>query len=67
MGASDHPNHPELARRIQADLRWRNTHPRHPDVRKDSAGNLPGSAPNVINAWADPERHGPGRPSWSPH
>jgi hypothetical protein len=32
MGASDHPNHPALARRMQAYLRWRNTHARHPDV-----------------------------------
>ena len=32
MGASDHPNHPVLARRLQAYLRWRNAHARHPDV-----------------------------------
>ena len=32
MGASDHPNHPALTRRMQAYLRWRNTHARHPDV-----------------------------------
>jgi len=32
MGASDHPNHPTLARRLQNYLRWRNTHARHPDV-----------------------------------
>ena len=32
MGASDHPNHTVLARRLQAYLRWRNTHARHPDV-----------------------------------
>jgi transposase len=32
MGASNHPNHPVLARRVQAYLRWRNTHARHPDV-----------------------------------
>ena len=32
MGASNHPNHPTLARRMQAYLRWRNTHARHPDV-----------------------------------
>lgn len=35
MGASDHPNHPALARRLQAYLRWRNTHARHPDVLAD--------------------------------
>jgi hypothetical protein len=33
MGAFDHPNHPALARRLQAYLRWRNTHARHPDVQ----------------------------------
>jgi transposase len=32
MGASNHPNHPALARRLQAYLRWRNTHARHPDI-----------------------------------
>jgi transposase len=32
MGASNHPNHPALARRLQTYLRWRNTHARHPDV-----------------------------------
>jgi transposase len=32
MGASNHPNHPVLARRLQAYLRWRNAHARHPDV-----------------------------------
>jgi transposase len=29
---SDYPNHPALARRLQAYLRWRNAHARHPDV-----------------------------------
>lgn len=32
MGATNHPNHPALARKIQDYLRWRNTHARHPDV-----------------------------------
>ena len=32
MGATNHPNHPALARRIQDYLRWRNAHARHPDV-----------------------------------
>jgi transposase len=32
MGNSDHPNHPALARKLQAYLRWRNAHARHPDV-----------------------------------
>ena len=31
VGASDHPNHPTLARRLQA-YRWRNTHARHPEI-----------------------------------
>jgi hypothetical protein len=32
MGGSDHANHPVLARRLQAYLRWRNANARHPDV-----------------------------------
>ena len=32
MGASNHPNHPVLASRLQAYLRWRNANARHPDV-----------------------------------
>jgi DDE superfamily endonuclease len=32
IGNSDHPNHTVLAHQIQAYLRWRNTHARHPDV-----------------------------------
>ena len=32
MGASNYPNHPVLARRLQAYLRWRNANARHPDV-----------------------------------
>jgi transposase len=32
MGASNHPNHTVLARRLQAYLRWRNANTRHPDV-----------------------------------
>jgi hypothetical protein len=32
MSNSDHPNHTVLARKVQAYLRWRNTHARHPDV-----------------------------------
>jgi hypothetical protein len=32
MGNSDHPNHPALARKLQAYLRWRNANARHPDV-----------------------------------
>jgi len=32
MGASDHPGHAVLARKLQAYLRWRNANARHPDV-----------------------------------
>jgi transposase len=32
MGNSDHPDHPALARKLQACLRWRNAHARHPEV-----------------------------------
>jgi transposase len=32
MGASNHPNHTVLARRLQNYLRWRNANARHPDV-----------------------------------
>jgi hypothetical protein len=32
MGGSDHRNHPALARKLEACLRWRNAHARHPGV-----------------------------------
>ena len=32
MGASDHPSRPVQTRKLQAYLRWRNAHARHPDV-----------------------------------
>ena len=32
IGGSDHPSHTVLARTLQAYLRWRNAHARHPDV-----------------------------------
>jgi len=32
LGGSDHPNHVVLTRALQAHLRWRNAHARHPDV-----------------------------------
>jgi len=32
MGASDHPSHTVQTRKLQAYLRWRNAHARHPDV-----------------------------------
>jgi hypothetical protein len=32
MSCSGDPSHPALARNLQAYLRWRNAHGRHPDV-----------------------------------
>jgi transposase len=32
LGASNHPNHPVLTRKLQDYLRWRNANARHPDV-----------------------------------
>jgi DDE superfamily endonuclease len=32
LGASDHPNHTVLARRLQDYLTWRNANARHPDI-----------------------------------
>jgi transposase len=32
IGNSNQPNHPALARKLQAYLRWRNAHHRHPDI-----------------------------------
>jgi transposase len=32
MGASDHPNHTVLARKLQDYLHWRNANARHPDI-----------------------------------
>jgi hypothetical protein len=32
MGGPDHRNHPAPTRKLQARLRWRNAHARHPDV-----------------------------------
>jgi hypothetical protein len=32
LGGSNHPNHPVLAHKLQAYLRWRNANARHPDV-----------------------------------
>jgi transposase len=32
LAGSDHPNHVVLTRALQAHLRWRNAHARHPDV-----------------------------------
>jgi len=36
--------HPALARRLQAYLRWRNTHARQPDVPAEQR--LPGTGPD---------------------
>jgi transposase len=41
MGASNHPNHPALARRLQDYLRWRNANPRRLRVRPRRAGGRP--------------------------
>jgi hypothetical protein len=54
MGTSGHPNHPALARRLQACLRWRNAHARHPACWPPSAANEPASAANASNAEAAP-------------
>jgi hypothetical protein len=32
LGGSDHSNHPVLARKLQAYLRWRNANAHHPEV-----------------------------------
>ena len=47
MGGSDHRNHPALARKLQACLRWRNAHARHHGVLAPSAANAPASAANA--------------------
>ena len=48
-GQPDHPNHPALARKLQAYLRWRNAHAR-PMCWPPSAANAPASAANASNA-----------------
>ena len=52
MGNSDHPNHTVLARKLQAYLRWRNAHARHPDVLAAQRRERPASAANASNAGA---------------
>ena len=52
LGGSDHRNHPALARKLQAYLRWRNAHARHPACRPPFAANAPASAANASNAGA---------------
>ena len=54
MATSDHPNHPALARRLQACLRWRNAHARHPDVLAAQRRERPASAANASNAGTAP-------------
>jgi hypothetical protein len=55
MGASDHSNHPTLAHRLQAYLRWRNTlTPATPTSSPRNAENVPGSAPNATNGGPTP-------------
>jgi RNA-directed DNA polymerase len=59
MGNSNHPNHTVQTRKLQAYLRWRNTHARRPDVGPNNAANEPASAANANNAGADPTRKPP--------
>jgi len=54
MGASDHPSHTVLARKLQAHLRWRNAHARTPTCWPPSAVNAPMSAANASNAGGAP-------------
>ena len=56
MGASDHPSHTVLARKLQAYLRWRNANARHPDV-------LAAQRRERVRVRVRSERHQPwGRP-----
>jgi hypothetical protein len=53
MGGSDHRNHPALARKLQACLRWRNAHaPATPACWPPRAADAPASAANASNAGA---------------
>jgi hypothetical protein len=70
MGNSDHPDHPALARKLQAYLRWRNAHARHPDVLAAQRRERAASAANASNAGAarSPKRHDQsGKRSWPAH
>ena len=71
MGASNHSNHPVLARKLQGFLRWRNANARHPDVlaaqRRERARVLRSNSADGA-APRNPQReHQPGEPMWSAH
>jgi len=61
MSASNHPNHPALARRLQDYLRWRNANARHPDVLAAQRRERARVRSNANNAGAapEPEPHDP--------
>jgi hypothetical protein len=59
MGASNHPNHPALARRLQAYLRCATPTPATPTSSPPSVENEPGSAANATNAGEDHEQPEP--------
>ena len=54
MGTSGHPDHPALARRLQACLRWRNARARHPGVLAAQRRERARMAANASNAGAAP-------------
>jgi hypothetical protein len=71
LGGSDHPNHPVLARKLQAYLRWRNANARHPEVLAAQRRERAASAANDSAAGAAPcgqqRDDQPGERLWSPH
>jgi hypothetical protein len=67
MGASDHPNHPALARRLQTYLRSRNTHARHPDVLAAQRRERARVRSERQQRWGRPRAARPGERSWSTH
>jgi hypothetical protein len=54
MGASNHPNHVVLARKLQRYLRRRNTNARHPDVLAARRRERARIHSDASNAGADP-------------
>ena len=70
MSCSDHPSHAALARRLQAHLRWRNAHARHPDVlaaQRRERARVRSDASNAGAAQNPKPHNGPGERSWSAH
>jgi Integrase core domain. len=61
MGASNHPNHTVLARRLQAYLRWRNANARHPDVLAAQRRERARIRSERHQRWAAPARHDPAK------